>query len=218
MARPPHADAAATRARILGSAATLFADQGVGQTSMRQIARTAGVTQATVHHYFGSKDELYASAVDAMYEEVQSLREEIIAAFDPAGTVRTYIARAVSTSFRFSLEHATAVRLVFRQMLDVGELDQERRRRVLLPFLEQGAALLASATGQPPERVRMLLLSLNYLVVRYALCSPAELCEIAELPPPATGDEHDPRAVAHVDAHLVDVAASMFWPDRGSGG
>jgi AcrR family transcriptional regulator len=40
-----------------------FADKGFAATSMRAVARQAGVDAALVHHYFGSKDELFVEAM-----------------------------------------------------------------------------------------------------------------------------------------------------------
>ena len=53
-----------TRAAILASARDLFAEVGYERASIRGIARRAGVDAALVHHYFGTKDELLAAAVD----------------------------------------------------------------------------------------------------------------------------------------------------------
>nr|WP_202891775.1 TetR family transcriptional regulator [Kribbella shirazensis] len=40
-----------------------FADKGFAATSIRAVARQAGVDAALVHHYFGSKDELFIEAM-----------------------------------------------------------------------------------------------------------------------------------------------------------
>lgn len=48
-----------TRQAIAAAAARLFADQGFDRTSLRAIAREAGVDPALVTHYFGSKQRLF---------------------------------------------------------------------------------------------------------------------------------------------------------------
>lgn len=60
--RPP--GTSDTRDRILASARELFADNGFDRTSIRAIAATAGVDSALVHHYFGTKQQLFAAAID----------------------------------------------------------------------------------------------------------------------------------------------------------
>ncbi len=52
-----------TRDRILNSARDLFARNGIGHTSIRAVATAAGVDSALVHHYFGTKEKLFAAAV-----------------------------------------------------------------------------------------------------------------------------------------------------------
>lgn len=54
-----------TRERILACARDLFAHRGFAGTSMRAIAAAAGVDSALVHHYFGTKQQLFAAAIDA---------------------------------------------------------------------------------------------------------------------------------------------------------
>jgi len=52
-----------TRAAILGAARELFATSGYGGTSIRAVAAAAGVDAALVHHYFGTKDDLFLAAL-----------------------------------------------------------------------------------------------------------------------------------------------------------
>lgn len=52
-----------TRDRILASARNLFARNGIDKTSIRAIAKDAGVDPALVHHYFGTKTQLFAAAI-----------------------------------------------------------------------------------------------------------------------------------------------------------
>jgi AcrR family transcriptional regulator len=52
-----------TRAAILDAARALFATGGMSGTSVRAVAAKAGVDPALVHHYFGTKDELFVAAL-----------------------------------------------------------------------------------------------------------------------------------------------------------
>lgn len=52
-----------TRAAILAAASERFAAQGYAGTSVRSIATAAGVDAALVHHYFGTKDDLFVAAL-----------------------------------------------------------------------------------------------------------------------------------------------------------
>jgi AcrR family transcriptional regulator len=57
------AGSSGARDRILASARELFARNGIGNTSIRAVAAAAGVDSALVHHYFGTKEKLFAAAV-----------------------------------------------------------------------------------------------------------------------------------------------------------
>jgi AcrR family transcriptional regulator len=53
-----------TRAAVLGSARASFAAKGFGGTTIRAVAADAGVDPALVHHYFGTKDDLFLAAME----------------------------------------------------------------------------------------------------------------------------------------------------------
>ena len=53
-----------TRDAILRCARQLFADGGYSGATMRAIAAAAGVDAALVHHYFGTKQQLFAAAME----------------------------------------------------------------------------------------------------------------------------------------------------------
>jgi AcrR family transcriptional regulator len=59
--RPGKAD---TRQEILDAARAAFAADGFGRTTIRRIASDAGVDPALVHHYFGTKSDLYAATIE----------------------------------------------------------------------------------------------------------------------------------------------------------
>jgi len=70
--RRPHAKRAGRRAgaggesrdAILRAARVLFAQRGFRGTTMRAIAKRAGVDIALVHYFFGSKPKLFAASIE----------------------------------------------------------------------------------------------------------------------------------------------------------
>jgi AcrR family transcriptional regulator len=52
-----------TRAAILGAARKRFGDHGYAGATIRAIAADAGVDPALVHHFFGTKERLFAAAM-----------------------------------------------------------------------------------------------------------------------------------------------------------
>src|SRR5262245_48110988 len=142
MPRPIQADAESTRRRILEAASELFSSHGSGSVSIRDIAKEAGITLATVHHYFGTKEQLYEACIQAMYAELESLRESIEPAFRKESQPKELLEAAVRASFRFAIAHRGAIRLLMRTIIDTGHLEPTRRANVHLPFLERGGLVL----------------------------------------------------------------------------
>ncbi|MCX2982207.1 TetR family transcriptional regulator [Halieaceae bacterium IMCC14734] len=68
---------------LLKCSARLFAERGFAGTSMRQIAREAGITQAAIYHHFANKQALYVAAVSHLHRDkiggVQEIRESTAA-------------------------------------------------------------------------------------------------------------------------------------------
>ncbi len=57
--------AASARDAIVRAAAEEFVERGYEATSLRAVARRAGVDSALVHHYFDGKADLFAAALEA---------------------------------------------------------------------------------------------------------------------------------------------------------
>lgn len=57
-----------TREAILDAARAQFAERGFDRATIRGIATVAGVDPALVHHFFGSKDELFASSLQLPFD------------------------------------------------------------------------------------------------------------------------------------------------------
>ncbi|MCA9575855.1 MAG: TetR/AcrR family transcriptional regulator [Polyangiales bacterium] len=205
MARPANADAQATRARILAAALRLFADVGRGQTSVRDIAREAGVSLGMVNHYFGSKDELFDTCRATTMAELAELRGHLAPLFLRAQDPRAAVDAAVRMAFRFACEHRDAARFALRGVLESGEIDPGHREQLLVPYLDAASSLLSGYGGVPAPALRLPLQSLVFLVGRYAISGEAELA--------ASTGAHDAEAArAAVAEHLVALALSTLLP------
>lgn len=63
----------ARREQILATARGLFEEQGYAAVSMSDVAAAAQVTRGLVHHYFGSKRELYLQVVRSVLADAPRL-------------------------------------------------------------------------------------------------------------------------------------------------
>lgn len=76
--RTDSADAPAARDRILDAAREEFSERGYDKTSVRGIAKAAGVDSALVHHYFGTKEQVFEAAVEVAFSPVLVVREAVV--------------------------------------------------------------------------------------------------------------------------------------------
>jgi AcrR family transcriptional regulator len=83
-----------TRAAILDAARQLFAAGGLSGTSVRAVAARAGVDPALVHHYFGSKDDLFVAALSLPVDPREVLAPVVALGPDGAAErmLRTFLA------------------------------------------------------------------------------------------------------------------------------
>jgi AcrR family transcriptional regulator len=204
MARPVNADADATRRRLLDEAVVLFADRGLGSTSVRDVASAAGVSLAMVHHYFGSKDDLYDACIDATYAELAAMKGELFAQLAADEPLEELLARAVSTAFRFARDHRTAVRLLVRAAVSTGEL-HPKGRRILVHALDVVCTAVGARLGRSPSELRLPLQSVVFLVARYAAQDESETAVVVGVP-----SREKKQAVDAVEEHLVRAALGLF--------
>jgi AcrR family transcriptional regulator len=62
-----------TKDTILAAARAQFAARGYTATTLRSVARAAGVHPALIHHHFGSKEQLYNAALSLPVEPIETL-------------------------------------------------------------------------------------------------------------------------------------------------
>jgi AcrR family transcriptional regulator len=111
-----------TKARLLAAALTLFAQNGVSSTSIKDIAREAGVAQGLLYHYFASKDDLLWGVLEA--DTFLPQLQDIFGGSErqPAGEVLTEVALRFDA---FLADRQAMMRLI------LGELQSNPRIQAL---------------------------------------------------------------------------------------
>ena len=64
--------------QILRAARTLFAERGFRDTTVREIARRAGVNGAAINYYYDSKEALYVAVFEEAYERFRQPFDEML--------------------------------------------------------------------------------------------------------------------------------------------
>jgi AcrR family transcriptional regulator len=75
--RPAGPPTGETRDRILAAAREEFSARGYDKTSVRSIGRVAGVDPALVHHYFGTKEQVFAAAIELSFAPAMDMPEVV---------------------------------------------------------------------------------------------------------------------------------------------
>ena len=141
MARPRSALYDTHRAQILEAAARVFAERGYTAATMNEVAAAAGVSKATLYHYYGDKHDLLEQVASSHVARLEALVDEAGA---QALAPREHL-RALVTSFLHAYGNARHAHRVLTE--DVKFLDPEARARVTLAQRRVVAAF-AQAIGQ----------------------------------------------------------------------
>ena len=141
------------RARIRDAALRLFAERGLDGTTIRDIARAAGVSGGLIRHHFGSKDDLRAACDSYALDQLMRIKEQAVlegqlanpgfmsAAHPTVLLTLRYLARSL-------VDGSPAAAAVFDEMVELGEawLDQHHPGQIPDPR-GYSAVLVAMQSG-----------------------------------------------------------------------
>ena len=166
-------DSAATRQALRDAAIALFAERGYERTTVRDIATRAGVNQALLFRYFGSKESLFEEATAGLRRQEAEpgllVTEMLDNLLDPSSSARrdqvlTALLRTLGTD-----DEAAAIRekLNAEYAASLATLtdraDAELRADLVLAWLfgislMRGVAATQPLAGADPALVRELVL------------------------------------------------------------
>jgi len=143
MARPTD-----TRERILAAARQLFSENGVQQTSLRDIAEHLGLTKPALYYHFDSREALLASLVQPLIDDCEAFVAE------RAGAAPADLRTLLSDYFDLLHQHRELLTLLVRDLSTLGALDLGSR---LIEWRHRVTALLVGARASLADRVRALV-------------------------------------------------------------
>lgn len=165
-----------TRERILDVAERLFAEQGLGQTSLRTITAAAGVNLASVHYHFGSKDALVHSIFERRLKPMNGERLHRLEALETQHAGRIPLERLIeafigpplelSRDREYGGEHF--IRLLGRTYAEPTEKLQEHVRRLYAEVAERFRGAFRRAL--PDLLPEVLYWRIHFMVGTLAYC------------------------------------------------
>ncbi len=128
-----------TRARIQQAALELFAERGMQQTSLRDIADRLGVTKPALYYHFASREDLLNSLVEPMIADF----EAYAAAQQAAAPVAAR--ELLGSYFDLAYKHRALIQLAIRDLSVLHELKLADR------FIEWRGTLATLLIGTSPS-------------------------------------------------------------------
>jgi AcrR family transcriptional regulator len=107
-------------ARILASAAEMFASFGYNGVSTRDIATSAGVNEVTIYRHYPRKRDLYVAVLNAELQQVK-LPGDLLARIAEATDARTAVTRTYELITATMTERAELLRLVHYSALELSD-------------------------------------------------------------------------------------------------
>ncbi len=120
------------RERALVEATRLFAAQGLGGTSLQQIADAVGVRKPSLLYHFGSKDELHAAVLDALLARWNETLPRLLRAVARDDRFDAVLDETIA----FFASDPDRARLLLREALDRPEHMRALLGKHVAPWLE----------------------------------------------------------------------------------
>jgi AcrR family transcriptional regulator len=162
------------KGRILSAAEAIFARKGFAGASTREIAAAAGVNISSLHYHWESKETLYLSVFQNIYDQILGLVRRSLP--EKAGEVldRGPMNQTMGALFDFFADHPNVPKLLVRRLVEVEETGVEVERDVLVPAWKMFANWMAEIGG-PKLRdvdVQVFMLNVYSVLLLFLLDSP----------------------------------------------
>lgn len=131
--------------KIVEAALTTFAEQGYHGTATKEIARRAGVSEATIFKYFPTKRDLLLGVVLPTAEEVftPAMQRSIMPVLEgPHASFEAFARALLRERLAFVRAHPRLVRILAQELPFDAELRAEFKRSTFAPFLAKMFALV----------------------------------------------------------------------------
>ena len=150
--------AALRRAQILDAAAHVFAERGFHRTTIRDVAKAAGVADGTIYNYFENKTALLLGILDRLND---AERRAIESAQAQATDVRSFTRHYFQNHLRvFADANQDLLRVVLSEVLVNADLRERYIQQIVAPtfvVLLQQLAPLAEQSSLRGENLQLTI-------------------------------------------------------------
>jgi AcrR family transcriptional regulator len=164
-----YVDQETRRGQLIDATIDVIAVHGVDGATTRRIAEAAGAPLASIHYTFGSKEELVASAVDRVLDDLLAEMRDALAQTSGLAEALAAVMGRVANLLdqpRFAV-----------LMADIPGLDSERMLQMWQRYHEMGRHLVAEAVDRSAESLlitveqvgRMLIAAIDGVLERFVI-------------------------------------------------
>lgn len=147
-----------TRDKLIEVARQLFANKGVENTTMNDIAAASEKGRRTIYTYFKNKREIYNAVVERQSERmVENLRNIASSTLEPVQKLEQYLNQRFQLVVDYAPRHDMVLRHIFdrdlRRMERVHELAAIKESEMFRKLLDEG---IAKGAFDPVQAERLL--------------------------------------------------------------
>jgi len=164
-------DADLTRKRILAAATAEFARKGLGGARVDEIALRSKSNKRMIYHYFGGKEQLFTTVLEAAYLGIRTAEKELhLDELNP----ETAIVRLVEFTWKYYLKHPEFLTLVNSENLHrakhlkASKLIKEASSqfvKMVKAILDRGVETGVFRAGIDPVQLNITIAAIGYYYI-----------------------------------------------------
>lgn len=166
------------RTDILDNAARLFAEQGIGSTSVREISASVGMLSGSLYHHFVSKDEMVEEILKGFLDDLQGRYR---AALNEGAGPRDTLERLMRVTLEIIRDYPYATQIYQNEVAYIQKLPKTTGARAIsseiakiwVDVIENGIASGLFKKELDANVVHRLLRDSLWLTARWFVPSPA---------------------------------------------
>ena len=154
---------------ILWAAERVFAEKGFKGTTIREVAKQAGIAPSLIFYYFKNKAVLYEAVFQHFFDQLDDLIEQNLNLdLDRLSTVKALMFMITE----FATTHRNLMKILTREIIDNGSIGQKISQKYFNPLFDFTTEFLVEGRKEALFRevnTRQFLVSLLGIIVFYFL-------------------------------------------------
>jgi len=192
----------------LVAAMTLFAERGFDGTATSDIAKQAGISQATIFKYYHTKQDLLVAVVKpVMSHFFPKYRDQFFAGLASCSTLEAMVHFIVTDRYHFIMANLEAVKIIVVELLTSSDIRQLLKALLLTDDTDFLAKLLELFRRMPALRADINAVDLLRIIAGQLICY---IVQAHYVPGLLQGEQQD---LSKLVAQIVREISQVELPD-----